>query len=80
MIDLVRSAWCAANNEPRTTHHALCFRNNHLNHFVALLDAVDDGHVFGDFAKDRVLTVQMGLRRMGDKKLAAVGAGASVCH
>lgn len=44
------------------------------------MDGIDDIHAAGDFAEDRVTAVQMRLSRMGDEKLAAIGAGAGVGH
>jgi hypothetical protein len=58
----------------------LAFFDGHFIHFIALADGVDDILAFYHFAKDGVFAIEMGLRRMGDEELAAVGAGASIRH
>ncbi len=49
-------------------------------HPVALADCVDDVQARHDLPEDRVPTVQVGLRGVGDEKLASVCTGAGIGH
>ena len=56
------------------------FANGDMGHPVAGGDGVNEVDAFNDFAEHGVDAVQMRLWRQDDKKLAAVGVGAGVCH
>lgn len=43
-----------------------------MHDFISLLDGIYDILALNDLAEDSVVPIQMRLRRMGDKKLAAV--------
>src|SRR6185295_4234357 len=58
----------------------LILRDCHILHGVALLDRVDDILAVDHLAEDCVFAVEVGLRRVDDEELAAVGVGASVGH
>jgi hypothetical protein len=49
-------------------------------HRVSLPDRIDHFEPADDFPENGVLSVQMGLRRMSDEELAAVGIGAGIGH
>jgi hypothetical protein len=49
-------------------------------HAVARTDGVHDVLARYNLSKDRVLAVEMSLRRVGDEKLAPVCARSGVCH
>jgi hypothetical protein len=58
----------------------LALGNGHLRHRIALTNGINHILATGYFAKDCVLSIQMGLGGMGDKELAAIGIWPGVSH
>ena len=54
--------------------------NFDLLDLITLLDGIDDILTFGDKPENRMLPVEVGRRKMGDKELAAICSGAGIGH
>ena len=58
----------------------LFFGCGYFDHGIALGDCVDHIHAVGHFSKNGVFSIQVGLRGMGDEKLAAIGVWTGISH
>lgn len=55
---------------------ALLFANFHFSHHITLANGIDRIHAIDNFAKYRVLAIQVALGTVGNKELATIAVGA----
>ena len=54
--------------------------DSNFNQFIALFNLLQYIHACGELAENRMMPVEMRLRFVADKELAAVGIGSGVGH